>query len=95
MRWLRQSWGSSGPAREFVPIAVSTAARAVPNIGGSGWVRDLQEDSTLSPELTAATQAVQTAPTRAGYKTAVGQLLREWGNRSGYDSARENALAGG
>jgi hypothetical protein len=29
--------------RSFAPITVSTEAKALPNLGGSGWVRDLQE----------------------------------------------------
>ena len=49
--------------REFVPIAVSDAAKALPNIGGSGWVRDLQEAATLSPDLISATPVVQDAAT--------------------------------
>lgn len=54
--------GSSGQAgsfilaqnnfvREFAPIAVSEAAQALPDIGGSGWLRDLQEAARLSCEF--------------------------------------------
>ena len=35
--------------REFVPIAVSDAAKAMVNIKGSGMVRDLREAATLNP----------------------------------------------
>jgi len=34
--------------REFATITISAAARALPNLQGSGWVRDLQEAATLS-----------------------------------------------
>ena len=39
--------------RQFTPIAVSAAAKALPGFQGSGWVRDLQEAATLSPEFVA------------------------------------------
>ena len=67
--------------REFVPITVSPAARALPNLGGSGWVRDLQEAATLAPELIERVAAARNAPTRAGYAAAVAGSQR--GRRRG------------
>ena len=98
--------GSSGQAgsfilaqnnfvRQFVPITVSAAAQALPNIAGSGWVRDLQEAATQSPALIDLLHNVQNASTRAGYRDAVASLLRTWGNDSGYSSASDQALANG
>lgn len=87
--------GSSGQAgsfilaqnnfvRQFTPITIGDAAKALPDLKGSGWVRDLREAATLSPELVGLLNSAQNAPTRAGYKDAVAGLLREWGSDSGY-----------
>jgi Ca2+-binding RTX toxin-like protein len=81
--------------RSFTPITVSTEAKTLPNIGGSGWVRDLQEAATQSPELIALLNQAKDASTRAGYKEAVATLLKTWGNDSGYNSASKQALASG
>ncbi|CAH0445934.1 hypothetical protein LMG10661_02077 [Ralstonia syzygii subsp. syzygii] len=81
--------------REFTPITVSDAAKALPNFVGSGWVRDLQEAATLDPELIALFNQAKDAPTRAGYKNAVADLLHEWGNASDYASASKQALNAG
>ena len=98
--------GSSGQAgsfilaqnsfvRAFTPITVSAAATALPDLGGSGWVRDLQEAATLSPELIGLFNQAKDAPTRAGYVDAMAALLREWGNDSAYASASKQALSAG
>jgi hypothetical protein len=81
--------------REFTPITVSSAAAALPNIGGSGWARDLQDAATLSPELIDMVNAAKNATTRSGYRAAVDSLLREWGNDSAYQSVTKTALANG
>ena len=81
--------------REFTPIAVSEAAKALPGFKGSGWVRDLQEAATLSPELIALVDQAKAAPTRAAYKDCVAKLLREWGNDSAHVSASKEALDAG
>ena len=81
--------------REFTPITVSEAAKALPSIAGAGWVRDLQEAATQSPELIALINQAKGASTRAGYKDAVATLMREWGNDSAYVSASKQALAAG
>ncbi len=81
--------------REFSPITISDAAKALPDIKGGGWVRDLREAATLSPELVDLLNAAKNSPTRAGYKNAIAGLLREWGNDSGYSSASKQALNAG
>ena len=82
--------------REFVPIAASDAAKALPNIGGSGWVRDLQEAATASPELIDKLNAIKTTTgTRADYRNSVNDLMAAWGNDSLYNSAADQALAAG
>jgi Ca2+-binding RTX toxin-like protein len=78
---------------EYAPITVSAAAQNLPDLGGSGRVRNLREAATLSPGLIGKVSAVQTATTRAGFGVAVGDLLRSWGNESPYQSAAKSALA--
>ncbi|WP_094160434.1 calcium-binding protein [Thiomonas delicata] len=81
--------------REFVPMAVSVEAQALPSFQGSGWVRDLREAATLSPALITLFKQAQDAATRAEFRGAVDALLREWGNDSVYESASRQALAAG
>jgi len=81
--------------QSFTPITVSDAARALPNIAGTGWVRDLQEAATQSPELIAIITQAKEASTRAGYDEAVATLMRAWGNDSAYSSASKQALTDG
>ncbi|MGV8894730.1 MAG: hypothetical protein ACOH2K_17705 [Burkholderiaceae bacterium] len=80
----------------FAPLAVSAEAAKLPNYGGAGWVRDLQEAATVSPELIAKLNAIKTTTsTRADYKEAVSDLMAAWGNDSIYSSAADQALAAG
>lgn len=81
--------------RAFAPITVSADAKALNNVGGSGWVRDLQEAATQSPELIGLYNQVKNATTRDGYKQAVGTLMQAWGNDSGYNSASKQAQVDG
>lgn len=81
--------------RAFAPITVSADAKALNNIGGSGWVRDLQEAATQSPELIGLYNQIKNATTRDGYKQAVGALMQAWGNDSGYSGASKQAQADG
>ncbi len=98
--------GSSGQAgsflfaqndtiREYVPVIVGEAAMALPDINGSGWVRDLREAATLNPDLVALVNQAKNAPTRAEFESSVEQLMREWGDGSEYLSAGREALAAG
>ncbi len=50
--------------RAFSPIAVSDAAKALPNFKGTGWVRDLQEAATINPDLIALVNQTESASTR-------------------------------
>lgn len=81
--------------RSFAPITVSADAKALNNVGGSGWVRDLQEAATQSTELIGLYNQVKNATTRDGYKQAVGTLMQAWGNDSGYNSASKQAQVDG
>ncbi|KQP08990.1 hypothetical protein ASF45_07920 [Pseudorhodoferax sp. Leaf265] len=81
--------------RSFAPITISEEAKSLMNIGGSGWVRDLQEAATLSPELVTLYNQAKGASTHGSFKDAVAGLLREWGNESAYNSASRQGLAAG
>jgi hypothetical protein len=81
--------------RQFTPITVSDTANALPDLKGSGWVRDLREAATRSPELIALLNEAKDATTRTGYKNAVAGLLKEWGIDSDYNSASNQALSAG
>ncbi|HEU4459752.1 MAG TPA: calcium-binding protein [Methylibium sp.] len=80
---------------QFAPLEVSGAAEALPDITGTGWVRNLREAATVSPELIALIESVQSAGPRSEYTNAVSNLLREWGNDSVYNNASRQALAAG
>ncbi len=69
--------------REFTtPVPLSEAARALPEMGGSGWVRDLREAMSLgTPQAQALTTAVQqfaAAATRDAQQAQLDNLLRLW-----------------
>ncbi|WP_324256086.1 calcium-binding protein, partial [Niveibacterium sp. 24ML] len=98
--------GSQGQAGSFIlaqdhfrtafsPIVVSDPAKELPDLKGSGWVRDLQEAATQSPELIALFSRAKDAPTRADYVSATADLVREWGNQSAFSSATKQAAAAG
>lgn len=79
----------------FDSVTVADAAKLLPNIGGSGWVRDLQEAATLNPTLVDLYTAVDNATTRSDYQAAVGKLYREWAGSSAYQNASDQARAHG
>ena len=81
-------------ASAFPAITISTGALALPGIKGSGWVRDLREAATQSPELIALTNAAQNT-TSLAFKGAVANLIRAWGNDSVYNSAGKQAATAG
>ncbi|MFT3779388.1 MAG: calcium-binding protein [Ottowia sp.] len=64
---------------------LSEAARALPQMGGSGWVRDLREamSSPAGAGLLAQVQAFAAATTRDAQLAALDDLLLEWANSSG------------
>jgi Ca2+-binding RTX toxin-like protein len=80
---------------EYAPIEVSAEAVLLPDLDGSGKVRDLREAATLSPELVDLLHAAENATTRGGFKDAVADLMLAWGNDSPYQSASKQALAEG
>jgi hypothetical protein len=81
--------------RAFAPVVVSETARALPDFKGSGWVRDLREAATLEPGLIDLVAQADHAPTRAGYKAAIGDLIKSWALASSYASAGRQGMAQG
>ena len=69
--------------REFTTtVPLTTAARSLPEMNGSGWVRDLREAMSLgTPQAQALTTAVQqfaAATTREDQQAQLDNLLRLW-----------------
>jgi hypothetical protein len=69
--------------REFTtPVPLTTTAQALPEMGGSGWVRDLREAMSLgTPQAAALTTAVQqfaAATTRDAQMALLDTVLRAW-----------------
>ncbi|WP_236598189.1 calcium-binding protein [Alicycliphilus denitrificans] len=64
---------------------LSQAALALPQMGGSGWVRDLREamSTTAGAELLTQVQAFAAASTRDAQLAVLDDLLLEWANSSG------------
>jgi Ca2+-binding RTX toxin-like protein len=87
--------GQNNFLRAFEPIALSEAAKALPNLRGSGFVRDLQEAATQSPELIGLFEAAKNAATRAEFGGALAALMRAWGLDSAYTNASRQASAEG
>ncbi|MBG9388551.1 calcium-binding protein [Caenimonas aquaedulcis] len=74
--------------REFTDDPVPTgAAMAVPQMGGSGWVRDLREAMSLGTDKAQALQDITsrfaTATTRAAQMALVDDLISAWGDSTG------------
>jgi len=72
--------------REFTDtVPLTEVALALPEMGGSGWVRDLREAMSLGAgaELTAAVQQFAAATSRSAQKAVVDGLLAAWARSSG------------
>ncbi|MEN7531874.1 calcium-binding protein, partial [Cupriavidus sp. DL-D2] len=85
----------NGFKREFKRIAVSDDAAALPEITGSGWVRDLREAATLNPKLIAMIKDLESMTDRDRWRDAIGELVKEWSSTSEYASASDRAIADG
>ena len=81
--------------RKFTPIAVSEAAANLPDMAGTGWVRDLREAATLRPELIGMVNDLSTMTDRSAWKSAVSDFMLAWYSTSEYKSASERAIADG
>ncbi|MGX5728248.1 hypothetical protein ACWKWZ_24690, partial [Metapseudomonas otitidis] len=71
--------------REFTdPIALDDAAKALPDMKGSGAVRDLREASMLNAELKTLLATYAQAQTREEQMGLLDKLIAEWAESSGY-----------
>jgi Ca2+-binding RTX toxin-like protein len=74
--------------REFTDtIPLTSTALALPEMGGSGWVRDLREAMSLgtaqSASLVAAAQQFSSGTTRTAQMASLDALISAWANTSG------------
>jgi hypothetical protein len=71
--------------RQFTDrIALDSGAKGLPDMQGSGAVRDLREASMLNPELKGALAQYAAAQTRQEQLGLVDRVLAEWADSSGY-----------
>ena len=77
-RRYTDAWFAENPFySEFTtPIAVGDALLALPDMHGSGAVRDLRQAASLSPALHALLTQFQSAPTRAAQLALIDPLLK-------------------
>lgn len=81
--------------REFSAAPSSAEAdQALPDIGGSGRVRDLQEASAESPAVAQALADAAAAETRDEQRTRVAALLSAWADNSAMAPGTRAALEG-
>ncbi len=71
--------------REFQDVlAIPESHQALPNMQGSGAVRDLRQAATLSSELTSLLNQYSQITTKAGQEALLDQIIHEWALTSGY-----------
>jgi VCBS repeat-containing protein len=75
-------------------VEVPEALKTLPNMGGAGNVRELQQAATLSPQLAGLLAQFQSAPTRAEQKALLDSLLTAWADTSGMARSLEERAAG-
>ncbi|WP_417662826.1 calcium-binding protein [Pseudomonas sp.] len=83
--------------REFTDdITLDSVAEALPDMQGSGAVRDLREASMLNPELKGVLADYASAQTREEQLGLLDRVLAEWAESSGYQTfdQRVSALDG-
>ena len=74
-------------------IPLTDQAQALPDMQGSGRVRDLREAVSLSPALGSALTDYAAADTRAGQLARVDAVISQWGASSGFQTSIEKATA--
>lgn len=80
---------------QFVkPVALSDAAKAVPDLQGSGAVRSLAEAAMQSPALQGLLQQFQQASTRGAQMALIEPLLKAWSDTSALTTVAEWEAAG-
>ncbi|MCP5338371.1 MAG: putative Ig domain-containing protein [Pseudomonadales bacterium] len=101
-----RSDGTTAPMGEFglatdtfstrfaVDIEVPEALRSLPNMGGAGNVRELQQAAATSASLLDVLGEFQSATTRVEQKALLDELLTVWANTSGMARNLEERAAG-
>ncbi|TIH08376.1 calcium-binding protein [Pseudomonas leptonychotis] len=80
--------------REFTDrIALDSVAKGLPDMQGSGAVRDLREASMLNPELKGALAEYASAQTRQEQLGLLDRVLAEWAESSGYRTFDQRVTA--
>jgi hypothetical protein len=82
--------------RQFTDTLNTDAVATLPDLQGSGAVRDLREAASVSPDLAAALrQLVANAATgsRADFRTAVATIVDRWADSANFSDSFETAAA--
>ncbi|WP_415755590.1 calcium-binding protein [Pseudomonas leptonychotis] len=80
--------------RQFTDrIALDLVAKGLPDMQGSGAVRDLREASMLNPELKGALAEYASAQTRQEQLGLLDRVLAEWAESSGYRTFDQRVTA--
>jgi VCBS repeat-containing protein len=80
--------------REFSDtIPLTEQAQALPDMQGSGSLRDLREAVSLSPALGSALAGYAAAGTKAGQMALIDALISQWALSSGFQTSIEKAAA--
>jgi hypothetical protein len=80
--------------REFTtPVPLVTGVTALPNMQGSGKVRDLWEAASLSPELFGSLSSYSAASTRAAQLALIDELLGDWSASAGMPTMSQPATS--
>lgn len=99
--------GSTGTAANLVPdanpffrkfgdsIPLTEEAKTLPNMRGSGTVRDLREAVSLSPALGSALAAYAAAPIKAAQLSLLDSVVQAWAASSPFKTSVEQAASQG
>jgi hypothetical protein len=80
--------------RFATPIEVPEALRGLPDVGGSGNVRDLQQAAAQSPALASLLGEFAAAPSRSAQLALLDALLDQWADTSGMAKSLEERSGG-
>jgi hypothetical protein len=78
---------------EFTDHLDISAAAVLPDMQGSGAVRDLREAASQSPELAATLAQLGANTTREQLKAAIGVILQQWADSANFNDSFETADA--
>jgi VCBS repeat-containing protein len=74
-------------------VPLTEQAQALPDMQGSGMVRDLREAVSLSPALGSALADYAAADTKAGQMALIDALISQWASTSDFQTSIEKAAA--